>query len=231
MVTEADMQDLMTTGLKTYFHDPLLVQDQFDTAVTQTATVTGSNCRVLMQTDVQQDSEARVNYNRSFFNPRYSVLRMKLRFNSASDVFAFWGFKSTLSAPTWHMDESHAGFMIYNGTLYAVTGGSLKGNPPDIVDYQTTPITDIDLTRWLIYEIEFNKFRWYSLPYTVPYFDKNVIPKLEEGLIRKWSQVYENGNVLPQDEMHYLVFYLTNSVGANKTMELQHVTYSEVYAD
>jgi len=231
MITETGLQDLMTTGLKTYFHDPFLTHDHIDTFVTQTASVTENVTQLLLATGVQEASEVRANYDRAFFNPRYGTLRAKVRLNSMDDVFAFFGFKKTLSAPAWHMDESHAGIMLYEGNVYAVTGGSLKNNPPDIVDYQVTPIADIDATRWLVYEIAYNSVRWYSLPYTVPYFDKNVLPGLKQGLIRKWSKPYVNGVVLPEDELHYIVFYLKNSVGSNKNLEVQHITYSEVYPD
>jgi hypothetical protein len=231
MVTQSELQDLMSTGLKTYFHDPFLGTEMIDTATTQTAVALKHVGQVIASTGVQQDSESRVNYERAFFNPRYSVLRFKARTNSMADCFAFFGFKSTLTAPTWHMTESHAGFMIYQGTLYAVTGGSLKDNPPDVVDYQATPIMDINTADWHVYEIEFNRFRYYTTPYTVPYFDKDVLPKLKQGLTRKWSGKYVNGSVLPEDKMHYIVFYIKNSVGATKYIELQHVNYAEVYPD
>ena len=231
MMSEKDLQDMMTTGLKTYFHDPFLSHDHIDTSVVQTASVTENVTQLLLATGVQEASDVRANYDRTFFNPRYGTLRVKVRLNSMADSFAFFGFKSTLADPSWQMTESHAGVMLYNGVMHAVTGGSLKGNPPGVVDYQVTPLMDLDATRWIVYEIEFNKIRWYSTPYTVPYFDKNVPPKLKQGIIRKWSLPYVNGVVLPQDELHYIVFYVKNEVGTNKSLEVQHVTYSEVYPD
>ena len=231
MFSEEDLQDLVTTGLKTYFHDAFLTHENIDTSVTQTAAVQESVTKLLISTGVLEASEARANYDTASFNPRYGKLRVKVRLNSASDSFVFFGFKKTLSAPTWNMDESHSGLMLHNGIMYAVTGGSLKNNPPDIVDYQATPIADIDPTRWIVYEIEFNKIRWYSLPFMVPYFHKNVPDKLKQGIIRKWSAPYVNGVVLPEDAMHYIVFYVKNSTGNTKSLEVQHVTYSEVYPD
>jgi len=231
MVTEAELQDLMTTGLKTYFHDSFLTHENIDTAVTQTAAAYKYVTQLLLSTGVLQDSEARANYDRSFFNPRYGKLSIKARLNSMDDLTMFMGFKGTLAVPAWGMTEACAGLLIDNkndpGVLYFYTGNGSALHPA----YQATPIMDIDMTRWLIYEIEFNRFRRYSLPFIVPYFDKNVEDKLKEGLSRKWSERTTNGSTLPADEMQYIMFYITNNVGTTKTMDVQHVTYSEVYPD
>lgn len=231
MTSEKDAQDLVTTQLKTFFHDSFLSHDHVAVATTQTSASIENVTQLLLSTGVQESSEIRANYDRAFFNPRYGTLRVKARFNSADDVFAFIGFKKTLAAPTWNMTESHAGIMIYNGHVYAVTGGSAKGAAPDLQDFQATIIPGIDATRWLVYEVAFNKVRYYSIPFTVPYFDREAFPKIKEGLVRKWSGQYANGNVLPADEMHYLVFYVKNAVGAQKYVDVQHVTYSEIYPD
>jgi hypothetical protein len=231
MVTEAELQDLMSTGLKTYFHDAFLSHEHIDTSLTQTAFCTKNVTQLLISTGVQQDSEARANYDREFFNPRYGTLRFKARVNEMSGLTMFMGFKSTLSAPWWGMTESCCGLFIDNandpGVLYFYTGNGSAAAP----NYQATPIVDIDMTRWLVYELEHNRFRWYNVPYTVPYFDKNVEAGLKQGMFRKWSSVQTNGSVLPDDTMHYIVFYVTNNTGATKYIDLQHVTYSEVYPD
>jgi len=227
MATLADLQDLLTTDLKTWFHDCFLSHDQVDTSLTQTAAAYQHVGQLKIETGVQEGSEARANYERSFFNPRYATVRFKVRISDAADAFAFFGFKDTLTAPTWGMTESHAGFMLYEGVLYLVTGNGDADAPAN----QVTPITDIDITRWLIYELSFYSGRWYSLPYTVPYFDKNVLAGLKQGMTRKWSNWTRNGSILPSDEMHYLVFYISNSTGASKSLEVQHVDYQEVYPD
>lgn len=231
MVTEIELQDLMTTGLKTYFHDAFLSSEHITSAVTQTGYVYKNLAQLKAETGVQEASEARANYSREFFNPLYSILRFKMRLNSMADLTMFAGFKSTLAAPTWGMTETCAGIMIDSkndpGVPYFYTGNGDPTSP----NYQATPIVDMDMTRWLIYDVEGYKFRWYSLPYTVPYFDKNVLPGIKQGIIRKWSATYTNGSVLPDDTMHYLVFYIKNNVGKNKYLELQHATFSEVYPD
>ena len=227
MVTADELQDIDTTGLKIRLHDIFTGVEQMEYAATQTGYVTIDLCDAVIDTGVQQGSTARMNYYNALFNPLYGRLLVKLRMSSASDVFAFWGFKETLAAPSWNMTESHAGFMLYNGVLYFSTGDS--GTPS--AHNQVTVIQDCDVTRWLVYEIEGSSGRFYSLPYTVPYFDKDVLPGLKQGLLRKWSPEYKNGIVTPKDVMHYFMFYVENATGAPQQMELQFIDYAETYPD
>lgn len=202
-----------------------------DLAVTQTGSITSYPSQLRLDTGIQMSSEARANYSRPFYNPRYGSLRFKVRLNSTDGLTMFLGLKSTLTAPTWGMTESCSGIFIdYKndaGTLYFYTGNGDTDHP----DYQYTPIMDIDMTRWLVFQIDFYQVRWYSLPYTVPYFDTNVLPGLKQGIIRKWSKWIHNGSTLPGDEMHYIYAYIRNGVGAIKNLELQFFNYSEVYPD
>lgn len=231
MVTSTDLADLLTTGLKIWFHDGFLSSEMITTALTQSAAAYQHVGQLRLDTGVQEGSEIRANYERSFFNPRYGSLRFKVRLNSAADVDMFIGFRSNLTAPTWGMTESCAGLFINNkndaDTLYFYTGNGDADHP----NYQATPIMDIDLTRWLIFQVDFYKVRWYSLPYTVPYFDANVLPGLKQGIIRKWSKWMGNASVLPADEMHYISAYIKNLVGSNRNIDLQFFNYSEVYPD
>jgi len=231
MVTELELQDLMTTGLKTYFHDSFLSTEMVDTSLTQTAAVYKHVGQVLIASGVQEGSEARANYDVPIFNPRYGTLRIKLRLNSMKGCTVFVGFKGTLLAPTWGMTETCSGLFIDYANdaarLYFYTGSGSAGAPAS----QVTPIVDIDMTRWLVFEISHNNMRYYSVPYTVPYFDKNVLPGIKQGMTRKWSKNYQNGSVLPADEMQYIVAYIKNHTGNNQTLDMQHITYSEVYPD
>jgi len=227
MVSQADLQALMATGLKTYFHDPFLASEHITTAVTQTGAVTLNLAQALVATGVQSWSEARANYDREYFNPLYSKLYFKARLNDIDAVTLFMGFKSTLAAPAWGMTETCAGILIDGKNapkvpyFYTASGSN----------YQATPILGMDMTRWLTYEIDGFKFRYYSLPYTVPYFDENVLPGIKQGIIRKWSGITTNGSTFPDDTMHYIVFYVKNHTGFNKYVELQFVNYAEVYPD
>lgn len=231
MVEQDDLQDLMVTKLKTYLHDNFLSTEQIAQATTQTGVITSNVAQLLMNTGVQSGSEVRANYIRSFFNPLYSKLYIKLRLNDMDGVTMFFGLKHAATAPTWGMTESCAGLYIdYKndaGTLYFYTANG----DPDHPNFQVTPIKDIDMGRWLLYKIEGNKFSWYSLPYTVPYFDKNVLPGLKQGIVRKWSSVYTNGSYIPDDALHYIVFYIKNGVGATRYLDVQKINYAEVYPD
>lgn len=235
MVNQDDIQKLMTTDLKIYMDDCFLSTDQLTTAVTQTAAASLGLQNVIIQTGVQEGSAARMNYNRQMFNPLYSKLYFRVRLNSMDDIFMFAGLTTTLDTPEWTKtlpmpswaQQSHTGIMLHEGTLYFISGDGDDTNPK----IQVTPIKDIDMTRWLIYKIEGYKFSWYSLPYTVPYFDKDVLPKLKQGIIRKWSTVTRNGSAIPDDVVHYLTFYVENTAGYEKIVTVQRVNYAEVYPD
>jgi len=231
MTNQEDLQALMTSGLKTYFHDTFRSSEHISTAVTQTGTVATNLQQLLVSSGFQEGSSARANYNRSLYNPLYSKLYFKLRVNLAESITLFAGFRSNLTAPTWGMTESCAGIYIDgkndNGVVYFYTGNGDTGAPA----FQATPIADIDMTRWLVFEIDGYKMRWYSLPYTVPYFDKNILPALKQGMTRKWSGSYVNGSCLPDDTMHYLYFYVKNHTGTNKYADSQYINYAEVYPD
>lgn len=235
MVTSDELQDMAMTGLKTWIYDCFLSTEQWTRAVTQTGAITTGLQQLLLNTGIQQGSEARANYARAWLNPLYGTLYFKLRLSGMADVFMFAGLTTTLTDPEWTKASpmpawaqfSHAGIMVYQGALYFVTGDGDLASP----QVRVTPITDADMTRWLVFKVEGDKFSWYSLPYTVPYFDKDVLPGIKQGIIRKWSGIYSNATCAPDDAQHYLVFYITNEVGANKTLEVQKVSYAEVYPD
>lgn len=224
-------QDDIATGHKIYFHDTFRSSEHITPAVTQTGAVSRNLQQLLLASGVQEASFARANYDRPLYNPLYAKLYFKLRLNATDAVTLFAGFRSTLTAPSWGMTETCAGIYIDGkndpGTVYFYTANGDPGAP----NFQATPIADIDMLRWLVFEIDGYKLRWYSLPYTVPYFDKNVLPNLKQGMTRKWSHIYTNGSSIPDDTMHYLYFYIKNHTAFNKTADVQFINYAEVYPD
>ena len=200
-------------------------------ATTDTGYIYTYNQLVKMETGIQSGSTARINYVRSAFNPLYSKLYFKMRLNDMDGVTMFAGLKHGIDAPYWGMTDSCAGIYIDwkndAQTLYFYTANGDSDYP----NFQATPIKDIDMTRWLVFEIDGYKMRYYSLPYTVPYFDENVPDGLRQGIIRKWSNVYTNGSYIPNDSMHYIYFYIQNHTGDNKFIEIQKINYAEVYPD
>ena len=235
MVDADELQELAMTGLKTWMFDCFQSTEQLSTAVTQTGTATTGLQQLLLNTGVQSLSTARINYARQWFNPLYGTLYFKLRLSDMKDVFMFAGLTTTLTNPAWTIGTpmpawakfSHTGIMVYQGSLYFVTGDGGPSSP----QVRVTPVADADMTRWLVFKVEGASFSWYSLPYTVPYFDKDVLPGIKQGIIRKWSGVYSNATCAPDDAQHYMVFYIKNLVGAAKWLEVEKVSYAEVYPD
>jgi len=231
MVSQDELQELMGGELKTYFHDQFLGTEQLARAVTQTGEITEELAQLRLSTGIQEGSTARANYNRQMMNPLYSKLYVKLRMNDMRDLDMFVGFKYDIGTPSWGMTTSCAGlFMDYkndNSKLYWYTGNGDLDHPK----YQAVPISGIDTRSWHVFKMEGNRVSYWSVPYTVPYFDKNVLPGLKQGMTRKWSQVYACGSVMPADVNHYLMFWLRNRVGATKYMDVEKVNYAEVYPD
>lgn len=170
-------------------------------------------------TGVTANSVCMTHYNLNYFNPIYGEAVWKCYMSSEDDVFAFFGFKETLSQPTLNMVESHAGFMVNNGKLYA--------SAADGDTQQRIEIIGIDLTRVQNYKIEYNKF------FIQP------LPKIEEALglpeilsvERVWKLKKTLSNFPPINQVHYIIQYIKNSVNADKRIKFNRFIYSEVYAD
>ena len=154
-----------------------------------------------------------------------------MRLNSMLDSTFFAGFRSNLTAPTWSMTESCSGLFLNsasdNGALYFHTADGDATSPR----FQRQKIADIDMTRYLVFQIRNNAFRYYTLPVVVPYFDENVEEKLKDGLVKKWSPWYTNGNVMPADQAHWIFFYIKNNIGMTRYLEINNIFYGETYAD
>jgi hypothetical protein len=136
-----------------------------------------------------------------------------------ANVFAFFGFKETIAEPTYAMVESHAGFMINNGHLYAsVANGYTQ---------QRVEIVGIDCTRVENFKIAYNKF--FIMP----------LPKVEEELglphilsvDRVWHDETTLSDFPPKNEVHWILHFIKNSVGAAKSLKINRFIYKEVYAD
>lgn len=227
MVTEEtqmkDLIELLGTTFNHFMHDDFLSSDQWTQATTQTGYITIKPFELMMSSGVQSGSTARIYSNSNWFNPHYSILQFKLYLSSIDDVFMFFGFKENLDAPTWDMDESHAGIMIKDGVLYSATGTGDDLSP----NKQRIAISDVDPTKNILYRIEKNQFYTRPLPEAYPYFDGFRIGKPT----RKWRLSSTHGTYPPKNVVHYLVGYIENEVGANKYFMLKKIVYGEWYAD
>jgi len=213
--------------LKIYFYDSLLSTDQFESEKEGTAYITYKPTEIKISAGVTSDSYSYLYYNGSFFNPKFSEFVAKLKLNSFSDCFIFFGFKESLDVPTTTMDESHAGIMIETSAgvpkLYFTTGRVYDG----AYDQQKVEINTIDPTMMSEFKINYNKLYYRLLPYIISYLGVPTIQKQD----REWSLLQTNNNYPPEDETHYLVFYIKNLTTTEKYILLNKVIYKEEYAD
>jgi hypothetical protein len=209
------------------FHDVFPSQAHLDDFTAGTGGVSKKHLEVKLSTGTMAGSSALVNYENPIFNPFYSTTLIKARFSIKTGLEAFIGFKSSLLEPSFTMTESHAGIYVKDGIAYFSTGfttGLTSG-------YQNTPIPGLDVTRWITFKLDKLACSWYSLPVLTPYFDGFATPVWSRSLERKWSQLYHNNTSPPVNQAHYLVFWIKNTLAADRSLEVQHVTHKEIYPD
>lgn len=223
MVEMSELLELLATKFNRFMFDNFQSTEQINSAVTGTAEVTGNLFELKLNTGVLSLSTAKAYYAMNWFNPVYSTLDLRLYLNSMENLFLFCGFMEGLEEPTSVMLNSHAGLMVENGKLYFSTARTT----PQISGQQKTEISGADMTKDFIYKIENDKLSTFPLPQIIPYFDNFRIITPD----RIWTLKATNGNYGPWDEVHYLVFYLKNLVGAQKILRVKAVTYGEEYAD
>lgn len=222
----ADVDDAiknLITENKIVMYDNFQTSEQLGSSLTSTASCTKNINSILLETGVYSPSSALAYYKINAFNPLYSTLCFKARFNSIANVTAFIGFKETLADPEHDDTESHAGILIYNNKFYFSTGYT-QGL---VAKYRNTNIPDLDPARWLVYRIDAQLFKWYSVPVVTPYFDGFVTT--DKG--RAWSSSYSNSTCTPNNKVHWLVAYISNTTNANKTLEISKLFYQERQPD
>ena len=223
MTVEDDLLGRIGVNLQHFIVDNFMSHDHLTTAVTQTGSTSIRMCDTNLQTGIQSGSTARLNYTYPLFNPLYSKLYLQTRLYALSDVFAYFGFVEEIDTPTIDMTQSHAGIFIKDDVVYWSTGDGAALSP----NYKNTPITQLDVTRDIIYMLESYKMKWYPTPLVQPYFSK-MLP--ETGL-RKWSNEYSNGSCIPKDTTHYFMWYIENETGLNKEMFIKKFVFAEDYVD
>ena len=227
MVTSDELMDLLAVKSKMFFFDNFQTHDEISDGTTGSGSIVHNIRELSLRANLISNSEAYTYYSTQLFNPLHSRLLMRLRLNSMKDIIAFWGFRQLATAPTWNMTESHAGFMIYEGKLYTVTGDD--GDPS--ANYKAVTVSDIDCTRDLLYEIRGDQFRWYSIPFVEAEFQDLVAPAFEKVNFRKWSPTYSNATIQPQDQVHYIYAYIKNLTNEQKYMDIKNICYQEEYSD
>ena len=219
MLTREELVELLGTDQTRFFHDNFKTVDHISQSTTQTGYINPSMHNLRLETGIQSGSAARIYYTNPIYNPKYSILQMKVRISSMNDVIAFFGFYPSTEPPTVPAVENYAGFYLVGGVLYSYTGNN--------VSISKTALSNIDLTNHWLLKIEFDKFSTRPLPIVYPYFDGIRI----ERPSRQWAVAAQHGYCQPEDQYYYLVAQIQNTTGADKVLEIGHITYSEEYAD
>jgi len=205
--------------LNKFLYDNYYSIENLDLTTTGTGLLRNHIFELSQETGGAANSICMINYNLPYFNPLYAEAVWKCYMDNADDCFAFFGFKGTTAEPTYNMTESHAGFMVNKGKLYAsVADGDTQ---------QRIEIIGIDLTRVQNYKIAYYNF--YIMP----------LPKIEVQLAlpeilsveRIWKLMKTLSTSPPENKVHYIVQYIKNSINANKIIKFNRFIYREVYAD
>ena len=205
--------------LNKYLYDEYYSTENLNFTGTGTGYLNYNLFELSHETGVTQNSMCMTNYNLNYFNPIYGEAVWKCYMNSMDDCFAFFGFKETLAEPTYNMVESHSGFMINDGKLYASVA--------DGYSQQKVEIVGIDLTRVENYKIQYNKFYIQPLPVIEEQLGLPTILSIN----RVWKLMTTLSNFPPDNQVHYIMQYIKNSVGTNKIIKFNRFIYKEVYAD
>ncbi len=205
--------------LNKFLYDNYYSTEQLELTVTGTGYLRNKIFELSQETGVTANSICMINYNLPYFNPLYAEAVWKCYMNSMDNCFAFFGFKETKAEPTFNMTESHAGFMINDGKLYVSVADGYTQQRVDLVG--------IDMTRVQNYKIAYNKFYIQPLPVIEESLSLSEIISIE----RVWKLKTTLTNFPPINQVHYIIQYIKNSVGADKRMIFNRFIYKEVYAD
>lgn len=205
--------------LNKYLYDEYYSTEMLEQQTLITGDIQRKIFELTLSTGVTHKSVAMTNYNIPYFNPLYAEAVWKCYMDSMKDCFAFFGFKESLLEPTYEMVESHSGFMIHDGKLYASVA--------DGYTQQKVEIIGIDLTRVQNYKIEYNKF--YIQP--LPVIEEQLGLPMILSIKRIWKLKTTLSNFPPENKVHYIVQYIKNNINANKVIKFNRFIYKEVYAD
>ena len=222
-IDKFEFLDMLATKFNKFLFDNFNSSENLNIAAVGTGEVTPALFDLDLRTGYLANSSALAYYSTPWFNPVYATLIIRAYLGSMADCFAFFGFKEGSNPPTFDMTESHAGIMLSGGKMYFSTARTTD----ELTGQQRVEITGFDMTRDFIYKIEFNKLSTQPLPQVIPYFDgfRIITPD------RIWTLKQTNSTYPPWDEVHYLMFYIKNTTGADKFLKIKALTYGEEYAD
>ena len=209
--------------LHKYMYDNYYSTEQLELTATLTGYLTPNIFTLLHETGVTEKSICMTNYDINDFNPLYGERAWKFRLKTMNDCFVFIGFKETTGEPSYDMVESHTGFMLYDGKLYASVGNG--------TDQQKVEIIGIDLTRFQNYKIIYNRFYIEPLPLRENYLGIPSILTTFPRIKREYKLMTTLTNYPPINMNHHLIQFIKNSTNENQFIELKRFIYKEVYAD
>jgi len=219
------------TRFNLYMLDNFEGTENIFTANTGTGYTTAETFNLQCETGVQANSVNKWYYDSKYFNPLYAQTYIRWRINNPDSCFMFIGFKDSLDDPTWDMTESHYGIMLHDdgsgGQLYLSSANTLGAAPGQ----QRQAISGILPQSDYIYKLGNNALYTYQLPVVIPYFDSEVFDKLQNINTYQWLLKATNNSFPPDDQSHYFMFYISNTVGANKQVNFRQITYGERYVD
>jgi hypothetical protein len=205
--------------LNKYLYDEFYSTENIESITTNQATVITNIFECEINTNNISGSIAAAFYNLNYFNPLYGEAVWKLRLNSMDDCFVFFGFKDTIAEPTFSMVESHAGYMVSGGKLYASVA--------DGFTQQRVEIGGIDMIKVENYKIEYNKFSIEPLPVIEEELGLPTIYSID----RKWKEMTMLSNYPPQNKVHWIIQHIKNTTNQAKYIKINRFIYKEVYAD
>jgi len=205
--------------LNKYLYDNYYSTEMLEELTTQTGITSASIFELEQNTGIQAKSIAEIYYNLNYFNPLYGEAVWKCYVNSMDDVFIFFGFKETLAEPTLAMIESHAGFMVDGGKLYASVA--------DGYTQQRVEIIGIDMEKVENFKIAYNRFSIMPLPIIEEELGLPTVYSIE----RVWKEYTTLSDFPPQNKVHWIVQFIKNSTNEAKFIKFNRFIYKEVYAD
>ncbi len=213
--------------LNKFVYDNYYSTETLNETVTSTGFTRTHIFELSQETGVTQNSINLIYYNQPYFNPLYGEAVWKCYMNSMDDCYAFFGFKETTAEPIFPsigpMVESHAGFIIDQGKLYASVG--------DGTSQQIVELVGIDLTRVENYKINYNRFAIQALPQVESELGIPGILSTFPLIKREFVEMTQLSNYPPINQVHYIVQYIKNSVNQDKRIIFNRFIYKEVYAD
>ena len=210
--------------LNIFLYDNFYSTEHIELTTTVTGFLLNKIFEMKLTTGTTLSSTCMTNYDTPNFNPLYGEAVWKCFSSSMDDCFIFWGFKESLAEPTFDMSESHAGFMVEDGKLYASVA--------DGTEQQRVEIIGVDVVRVENYKINYNRFFVQPLPLVEEQLGLPGVLTTFPTINREWVEITQLSNFPPENKTHYIVQYINNGKNnLDKQFTLNRFIYKEVYAD